>query len=97
MDTPLAKLVLMVLLTSARYRQKGRVLYFNFPLAGGGTDPRRPSAHPQQRPPNKPYSAFSLQIINEYDLKLGKKYSTETVPVLYGYSLSTNPTPQQAG
>jgi len=64
----------------ARYRQKGRVLYFNFPLAGEME--LIPADHPHIL--NKDLEqaileTFSLQIINEYDLKLGKKYSTETV------------------
>jgi uncharacterized protein YdiU (UPF0061 family) len=64
----------------ARYRPKGRVLYFNFPLA------REMELIPPDHPPtlNKELEqvileTFSLQIINEYDLKLGKKYPTETV------------------
>ena len=64
----------------ARYRQKGRVLYFNFPLAGEME--LIPADHPHIL--NKDLEqaileAFSLQIINEYDLKLGKKYSAETL------------------
>ena len=64
----------------ARYRPKGRVLYFNFPLA------REMELIPVDHPPtiNKDLEqaileTFSLQIINEYDLKLGIKYPTETV------------------
>ena len=64
----------------ARYRPKGRVLYFNFPLAA------ELELIPCDHPPliNKALEqailqAFALQIINEYDLKLGKKYSHETV------------------
>ncbi|MGI8734402.1 MAG: protein adenylyltransferase SelO family protein [Pyrinomonadaceae bacterium] len=64
----------------ARYRPKGRVLYFNFPLA------TELELIPCDHPPliNKALEqvilqTFSLQIINEYDLKLGKKYSPETV------------------
>ena len=64
----------------ARRRPKGRVLYFNFPLA------REMELIPLDHPPtlNKELEqvlleTFSLQIINEYDLKLGKKYPTETV------------------
>jgi uncharacterized protein YdiU (UPF0061 family) len=64
----------------ARYRPKGRVLYFNFPLA------REMELIPLDHPPaiNKELEqvileTFSLQIINEYDLKLGKKYPTETL------------------
>jgi uncharacterized protein YdiU (UPF0061 family) len=64
----------------ARYRPKGRVLYFNFPLA---TELELiPSGHPPLI--NKDLEqaileTFSLQIINEYDLKLGKKFAPETV------------------
>jgi uncharacterized protein YdiU (UPF0061 family) len=64
----------------ARYRPKGRVLYFNFPLA---TELELiPSGHPRLL--NKELEqvilqTFSLQIINEYDLKVGKKYSREKV------------------
>ena len=64
----------------ARYRPKGRVLYFNFPLAA------EMGLIPADHPPvlNKDLEqaileTFSLQIINEYDLKLGKKYDAETV------------------
>ncbi|MGI9069318.1 MAG: protein adenylyltransferase SelO family protein [Pyrinomonadaceae bacterium] len=64
----------------ARYRPKGRVLYFNFPLA------RELELIPLDHPPtiNKDLEqaileTFSLQIINEYDLRVGKKYPTETV------------------
>ncbi len=64
----------------ARYRPNGRVLYFNFPLA------RELELIPACHPPviNKQLErvileTFSLQIINEYDLKHGKKYSQETV------------------
>src|SRR5882672_8630130 len=65
---------------SARYRPKGRVLYFNFPLA------REMELIPFDHPPtiNKELEqaileTFSLQIINEYDLELGKKFPTETM------------------
>jgi len=64
----------------ARYRPKGRVLYFNFPLA------RELELIPFDHPPliNKDLEqtiieTFSLQIINEYDLRLGKKYPAEMV------------------
>jgi len=64
----------------ARYRPNGRVLYFNFPLA------RELELIPpdHQRALNKELEqaileTFSLQIINEYDLKHGKSYSPETV------------------
>ena len=64
----------------ARYRPKGRVLYFNFPLA------RELELIPPDHPRlvNKDLErvileTFSLQIINEYDLKLGKRYPQKTV------------------
>jgi len=64
----------------ARHRPRGRVLYFNFPLA------RELELIPADHPAtiNKDLEesileTFSLQIINEYDLKLGKKYPTETM------------------
>ena len=64
----------------ARYRPHGRVLYFNFPLA------RELDLIPQDHPAatNKELEqaileTFSLQIINEYDLKHGKKFPPETV------------------
>src|SRR6266446_7519316 len=64
----------------AHYRPKGRVLYFNFPLAS------ELELIPFDHPPtiNKDLEqtileTFSLQIINEYDLKLGKKYPPETI------------------
>ncbi len=64
----------------ARYRRKGRVLYFNFPLARELELIR--FDHP--RVLNKDLEqaileTFSLQIINEHDLKLGKKFPVETV------------------
>src|SRR6266536_1409975 len=64
----------------ARYRPKGRVLYFNFPLAREME--LIPFRHP--RVINKQLEqaileTFSLQIITEYDLKLGKKYPIEKV------------------
>lgn len=64
----------------ARYRPKGRVLYFNFPLA---TELGLiPAGHPTFL--NKDLEqiilkTFSLQIINEYDLKTGKKYARPTI------------------
>jgi uncharacterized protein YdiU (UPF0061 family) len=64
----------------ARYRPKGRVLYFNFPLA---TELELiPAGHPTFL--NKDLEqvilkTFSLQIINEYDLKTGKKYSRQAI------------------
>jgi uncharacterized protein YdiU (UPF0061 family) len=69
----------------ARYRSQGRVLYFNFPLA------REMDLIPEDHPPtiNKEIEqaileTFSLRIINEYDLKHGKKYPAENIkPGLY--------------
>ena len=64
----------------ARYRPHGRVLYFNFPLA------KEMDLIPADHPPNinkvleqAILETFSLQIINEYDLRHGKKYPPETV------------------
>ena len=64
----------------ARYRSQGRVLYFNFPLA------REMGLISADHPPtiNKELEqaileTFSLRIINEYDLRHGKKYSPETI------------------
>jgi uncharacterized protein YdiU (UPF0061 family) len=67
----------------ARYRPNGRVLYFNFPLA------REmgliASAHPHvidKHLERVVLETFSLRIINEYDLKYGKKYRQESVKPL---------------
>ena len=64
----------------ARYRSQGRVLYFNFPLA------REMGLISADHPPtiNKELEqaileTFSLRIINEYDLRHGKKYPPETI------------------
>jgi uncharacterized protein YdiU (UPF0061 family) len=64
----------------ARYRPQGRVLYFNFPLA------REMGLIPADHLPtiNKDLEqaileTFSLRIINEYDLKQGKKYPRESI------------------
>ncbi|HEY2971275.1 MAG TPA: protein adenylyltransferase SelO family protein [Pyrinomonadaceae bacterium] len=64
----------------ARYRPHGRVLYFNFPLAREmglicADHPLTINKELEQTI----LETFSLQIINEYDLKLGKKYPIETV------------------
>jgi len=64
----------------ARYRPNGRVLFFNFPLAQEMG--LIPPDHPQVLDKDLErvvLETFSLQIINEYDLKLGKKYPEETV------------------
>jgi uncharacterized protein YdiU (UPF0061 family) len=64
----------------ARYRPRGRVLYFNFPLA------KEMELIPFDHPPHLDkeleqvvLETFSLQIINEYDLQVGKKFPPETV------------------
>ncbi|MFN2493202.1 MAG: protein adenylyltransferase SelO family protein [Pyrinomonadaceae bacterium] len=64
----------------ARYRPNGRVLYLNFPLAA------ELGLIPVDHPPiiNKELEqvvldTFSLQIINEYDLKQGKKFPPESI------------------
>src|SRR6266508_2810531 len=64
----------------ARYRPHGRVLYLNFPLA------REMDLIAADHPPtiNKDLEqaileTFSLQIINEYDVKQGKKFSDESL------------------
>ncbi|MEP6912187.1 MAG: protein adenylyltransferase SelO family protein [bacterium] len=64
----------------ARYRPHGRVLYFNFPLA------KEMGLIPPDHPPSIDkeleqaiLETFSLQIINEYDLRHGKKYPPETI------------------
>ena len=64
----------------ARYRSNGRVLYFNFPLAREMD--LIPADHPQtisKELEQVVLDTFSLQIINEYDLRNGKKYSRDTV------------------
>lgn len=64
----------------ARYRPHGRVLYLNFPLA------KELGLVPANHPPTIDkeleqvvLETFSLRIINEYDLKQGKKYPPEKV------------------
>ncbi|MEP6636179.1 MAG: protein adenylyltransferase SelO family protein [Acidobacteriota bacterium] len=64
----------------ARHRSNGRVLYFNFPLAREME--LIPADHPQIIDKDLEriiLDTFSLQIINEYDLRHGKKYAPETV------------------
>ena len=67
----------------ARYRPHGRVLYFNFPLARemGLISADHPLTIDKDLE-QVILETFSLQIINEYDLKLGKKYPPETVKPL---------------
>lgn len=64
----------------ARCRSQGRVLYFNFPLA------KELELVSPDHPPtiNKELEraileTFSLQIVNEHDLKHGKKYPPESI------------------
>src|ERR1051325_5357773 len=64
----------------ARIRSQGRVLYFNFPLA------KELELIPEDHPSiiNKDLEqaileTFALRIINEHDLKIGKKYPPETI------------------
>src|SRR5678815_3673065 len=80
-----------------RYRPQGRVLYVNFPLAQElGL---LPANHPTTL--NKELEAtiletFSLVIINEYDLKEGKKFPPDQVrptPVSYTH-LRAHETPE---
>lgn len=64
----------------ARYRPNGRVLYFNFPLAREMD--LIPADHPQtisKELEQVVLETFSVQIINEYDLRSGKKFSRDTV------------------
>src|SRR5829696_1144216 len=64
----------------ARYRPHGRVLYFNFPLAREmGLIPPDHSPRINKDLEQVILDTFSLQIINEYDLERGKKYSPETI------------------
>lgn len=64
----------------ARYRPHGRVLFFNFPLARemGLIPPDHPSTiNPELE--RVILQTFSLQIINEYDIRQGKKFPRETI------------------
>src|SRR5215211_4497863 len=64
----------------ARYRPQGRVVYLNFPLAkemGLIPTDHRPSINRELE--QAILDTFSLQIINEYDLAQGKKFSPETI------------------
>ena len=64
----------------ARYRSQGRVLFFNFPLAkemGLVPADHSPTINPELE--QVILETFSLQIINEYDLKRGKKFPPETI------------------
>jgi len=64
----------------ARYRPHGRVLYFNFALAKEmGLIPPDHRASITKDLEQVILDTFSLQIINEYDLERGKKYSPETI------------------
>lgn len=64
----------------ARYRPHGRVLFFNFPLAREmGLILLDHPATIDKELEQAILETFSLQIINEYDLRLGKKYPAETI------------------
>lgn len=64
----------------ARYRPHGRVLYFNFPLAKEmGLVPENHPLSINKDLEQVILDTFSLQIINEYDLQQGKKFSPETI------------------
>ncbi len=64
----------------ARYRPHGRVLYFNFPLAQEmGLIPADHPVTIDKELEQAILETFSLQIINEYDLRQGKKYPPETI------------------
>src|SRR5438034_4233833 len=69
----------------ARYRSKGRVLYFNFPLAKEmDLLPSDHSATINKELEQAILETFSLRIINEHELKHGKKYPPESLkPNLY--------------
>ena len=64
----------------ARFRPHGRVLYFNFPLAQEmGLIPADHPVTIDKELEQAILETFSLQIINEYDLRQGKKYPPETI------------------
>lgn len=64
----------------ARYRPHGRVLYFNFPLAREMGLISVDHQHTINKELEQAIlETFSLQIINEYDLRQGKKYPPETI------------------
>jgi uncharacterized protein YdiU (UPF0061 family) len=64
----------------ARYRSQGRVLYFNFPLAKEmELIPEDHSGVIDKELEQAVLETFSLRIINEHDLKIGKKYPPETI------------------
>ena len=64
----------------ARYRDGGRVLYFNYPLAMEmGLIPKDHPTRMTKRLERALLETFSLQIINEHDLREGKTYPSETV------------------
>jgi len=64
----------------ARYRSQGRVLYFNFPIAKEmDLIPEDHSGVIDKELEQTVLEAFSLRIINEHDLKVGKKYPPETI------------------
>lgn len=64
----------------ARYRPKGRVLFFNFPLARemGLISPDHPASINKELE-QAILDTFSLQIINEFDVQKGRKFPLETI------------------
>lgn len=64
----------------ARYRPHGRVLFFNFPLAKEmGLVPHDHPSTVNKELEQVLLDTFSLQIINEFDLQQGRKFSPETI------------------
>src|SRR6266567_6812660 len=64
----------------ARYRSQGRVLYLNFPLAKEmGLLPADHLSTINKELEQAILETFSLRIINEHDLKHGKKYPAESI------------------
>jgi uncharacterized protein YdiU (UPF0061 family) len=64
----------------ARYRPQGRVLFFNFPLAKEmGLIPEDHVSSINKDLEQAILDAFSLRIINEYDLERGAKFPPESV------------------
>ena len=64
----------------ARYRLQGRVLFFNFPLAKEmGLIPDDHPSSINKELEQAILDAFSLRIINEYDLERGTKFPPESV------------------
>jgi uncharacterized protein YdiU (UPF0061 family) len=64
----------------ARFRSRGRVLFFNFPLAKEmDLVPPDHSSTINKELEQAILETFALQIINEHDLKCGKKYPAEKI------------------